>query len=58
LKIELKSVDAHLCFWLLAWATWVTGETFVYLSMRNIPMMGGGGGVWGGMEFPLLIEIL
>jgi hypothetical protein len=37
-------------------ATQVTGETCVYLSVRNSPGVGGGGGAGGGMEFPLLIE--
>jgi hypothetical protein len=35
-------------------ATGFTGETCVYLSVGNIPGVGGGGVV----EFPLLIEIL
>ncbi len=29
-------------------ATWVTGETCVYLTMRNSPGVGSGGGVGGG----------
>jgi hypothetical protein len=47
-------------------ATRVTGETCVYLSVRNSPRVGGGGrvgGGWGrvrgwgrGMEIPFLIE--
>ncbi len=71
LKI-FASVDAHLCFWLLAsgdkghrWDLCLSeGETCVYLSVRNSPGaggregVGGGGGVGGGEELPVLIETL